>query len=81
MGRRSEDDDDDDDDDRRPARRGFRCPYCGSRDLPFVQSRVSTAGWITLVVMVLFCLPLFWIGLLIKEEYRECGECGMKLGG
>jgi DNA-directed RNA polymerase subunit RPC12/RpoP len=69
------------DDDDRPVRRGFRCPYCGSREVPVTRSKISAAGWVTFVVLLLFCLPLFWIGLLIKEEYRECYECGMRIGG
>jgi hypothetical protein len=30
---------------------------------------------------MLTCLPLFWIGLLMKEEVHFCSDCGMKLGG
>lgn len=45
-----------------------------------VQTKVSTAGWITVVVMLLVCIPLFWVGLLIKESYRVCTSCGITLG-
>jgi hypothetical protein len=30
--------------------------------------------------MLLFCLPLFWVGLLVKDYYRVCSECGTRLG-
>ncbi len=69
---------------RRPRRRerqvGFRCPFCGSDEFPLRRSQISVGGWIVFAVMILVCFPLFWIGLLIKEEYRVCAECGMKLG-
>jgi hypothetical protein len=85
MGRR---DDYEDDDDygaerrsrSRPARRGFRCLYCETDELPIKRTRVAPGGWVVLVILLLFCLPLFWVGLLIKEEYRECYECGIRLG-
>jgi len=32
-----------------------------------------------LIVMLFFCAPLFFIGLLITEEYRVCSDCGAKL--
>ena len=79
MGSRRDDEDDVYED--RPARRGFRCPYCGSTEAPVVRSKISTAGWVTFAVLLLVCLPLFWIGLLMKEDYRECHECGIKIGG
>jgi hypothetical protein len=70
----------DDEDDDRPSRRGFRCPYCRSTARPYVSSQISPAGWVVFVVMILFCFPLFFIGLLMTEEYRTCSDCGMRLG-
>jgi lipopolysaccharide-induced tumor necrosis factor-alpha factor len=67
-----------DDDDRR-RRRGFRCPYCRSTEPPLIYSRISAAGWVVFVVMLLFCLPLFFIGLLMQEEYRVCRVCRARL--
>jgi hypothetical protein len=77
------DDEDEDDRDYRPRRRtrGFSCPFCGSTGAPITKSRISSAGWVVFVVLLLFCFPLFWIGLLMKEQYRECYECGSRLGG
>lgn len=92
MGRRDRDDDDDDDDDRpsrrrsnrddddRPARRRG-CPFCGYDGAPRTQSNISGAGWAVFVILLLFFFPLCWIGLLMKDTYRVCGDCGAKLGG
>jgi DNA-directed RNA polymerase subunit RPC12/RpoP len=60
--------------------RGFECPYCHTHDLPTVRSQMSLAGLIVLIAMLFVCFPLFWIGFFIKEEYRVCSHCGMKLG-
>ena len=43
------------------------------------KRRISTGGWITFGVLLVLCFPLFWIGLLIKEDYRVCGTCLAKL--
>lgn len=59
---------------------GFRCPYCQSQHTPIVTSQISTGGWVVFAMMILFCFPLFWIGLLMKEYHRVCGSCGMRLG-
>jgi hypothetical protein len=53
----------------------FRCPYCGTDAPPLVSQRISTAGWIVFAALLVFCLPLFFIGLLMKEEYRQCSFC------
>jgi len=59
----------------------FTCPLCRSAG-PFIpKQRVSTAGWVVMVVLLLTAVlfPFFWIGLLIKENYHVCGRCGYKL--
>jgi RNA polymerase subunit RPABC4/transcription elongation factor Spt4 len=53
----------------------YRCPHCLSQFLPRVEKRISTAGWITFAVLLVFFFPLFWIGLLIKEDVRICPTC------
>jgi hypothetical protein len=79
---------DDEDDDREWSRRsrrsrrddvGFRCPFCGTDEIPLRQSKIATTGWIVFAVLLLLFWPLFFIGLLIKEEHKVCAECGMKL--
>src|SRR5688572_5899469 len=54
---------------------GFQCPYCRTTIPPVTRERVSQTGWIVLALLIIFCLPLFWIGLLIKEPYRVCSQC------
>lgn len=57
----------------------FRCPHCMSTYLPRVERKVSTAGWITFAVLLVFFFPLFWIGLLIKEDVMTCQTCNTRL--
>lgn len=56
----------------------FRCPNCMSQYPPKLEKRISTAGWITFAVLLVFFFPLFWIGLLIKEEVQVCQTCNTK---
>ena len=59
----------------------FRCPFCQSTAGFRSVEKISTGGMIFAVVLFLFlCWPLFWIGLLMKDKYRLCRSCGMKLG-
>lgn len=53
----------------------YRCPHCMSQFLPRIEKRISTAGWVTFAVLLVFFFPLFWIGLLIKEETHTCPSC------
>lgn len=80
--RYDEDDDDDLSDLRRSSRRRrseYDCPSCGCPDEPIRRQQISQAGWITFAVLMFFCWPLCWIGLLMNEDYLECGDCGRKL--
>lgn len=60
----------------------FTCPYCGTHDGPMTRSRVSPAGWVVFVVLLLslFCFPFCILGLLIREEYNTCSCCGLRIG-
>jgi DNA-directed RNA polymerase subunit RPC12/RpoP len=75
----------DDDEDEKPRRRRgrrhpeYHCPFCGSTARPYFKKKISPAGWIVCVLLLFFTICLFWIGLLIKEEYRVCPDCGMKV--
>ena len=53
----------------------YRCPNCGTTALPIVERRISTAGWITFALLLVFTLVFFWIGLLIKENVSVCPVC------
>ncbi|MBD0372795.1 MAG: LITAF-like zinc ribbon domain-containing protein [Pyrinomonadaceae bacterium] len=58
---------------------GYRCPNCQSTYPPVAEKRISTEGWIVFCALLIFCLPLFWIGLLMKEEIRVCPMCRTRL--
>ena len=58
---------------------GFRCPYCQSQAGSYFVSKISTQGWIVMLILLLFCFPLFWVGFLMKEETYYCRSCQMKL--
>jgi uncharacterized paraquat-inducible protein A len=63
-------------------RRRIRCPFCDSEAPPREAQEVSQAGLIVMVVLILTCLPLFWIPLIsMKETKLYCSDCGSKLGG
>jgi hypothetical protein len=64
--------------DRRPRRP--ECPHCGSSRQPILRSEISQSGWILFVVLLILCGPLCLLGLLMKEEYRVCADCGLRLG-
>lgn len=59
---------------------GYRCPRCGTQNLPIISKKISTAGWIVFAVLLIFTLFFFWIGLLMKEEVRVCPVCGLQIG-
>lgn len=57
----------------------YRCPNCMSQYLPQVERRISTTGWIVFGVLLVVFFPLFWIGLLIKEDVHVCPSCRTRL--
>jgi hypothetical protein len=59
---------------------GYRCPRCGSQNAPQFVRKISAAGWIVFAVLLVMFFPLFWIGLLIKEDVRVCPICTLKVG-
>lgn len=58
---------------------GYRCPNCQSTYPPVAEKRISMEGWIVFCALLIFCLPLFWVGLLMKEEQRVCPMCRARL--
>ena len=58
---------------------GYRCPRCASQLMPQVTRKISSAGWLTFALLLVFFFPLFWIGLLIKEDVRTCPVCNYKV--
>jgi hypothetical protein len=61
---------------------GFVCPYCRTTMPPVTCTKDSTAGWVVFIFLMLTCfgIVLAWIGLLIKDTYKVCSQCGIKLG-
>lgn len=57
---------------------GSNCPRCAGQFVKY-EKRISTAGWITFAVLMVAFFPLFWIGLLIKEDVRVCQTCNFRL--
>ena len=57
----------------------YRCPRCGTHYLPIIERRVSTAGWITFALLLVFTFIFFWVGLLMKEDVSVCPVCRYKL--
>ncbi|HJR09648.1 MAG TPA: zinc-ribbon domain-containing protein [Pyrinomonadaceae bacterium] len=53
----------------------YTCPHCGSTLAPIFDRRISAAGWIVFFSLLIFCFPLCFIGLFIKEDYRKCSWC------
>ncbi len=57
----------------------YRCPNCMSQFLPRVERRISSTGWIVFAVLLVVFFPLFWVGLLIKEDVQICPSCSLRL--
>ena len=58
----------------------YQCPRCGSTLTPRFERKISNAGWIVFAVLMITFFPLFWIGLLIKEDARVCPICNLRVG-
>ncbi len=58
----------------------YRCPSCGTNFLPIIERRISTAGWITFALLLVFTLIFFWVGLLMKEDVPICPICRRQVG-
>lgn len=55
------------------------CRLCGGPT--GVHSKISTAGWVVFFGLLLFCFPLCWLGLLMREHGRRCNTCLAMQGG
>ncbi len=58
---------------------GYRCPRCSSQLLPRIERKISTPGWVVFALFIVFFFPLFWVGLLIKEDVRVCPVCSLRI--
>jgi hypothetical protein len=61
---------------------GFMCPSCLTTAPPLTASKVSTTGWVIFALLFLSCFGtvLSWFGLMFREHYKVCSQCGIKLG-
>ena len=55
-----------------------QCPRCNSQYIRY-EKKISTAGWIVFAVLMVTFFPLFWIGLMIKEDARFCQVCNYRV--
>jgi hypothetical protein len=62
----------------RPLMNTYHCTRCGSNHPPVMQRQISTAGWIVFAIILVTFFPLFWIGLLIKDNVMICPVCNFK---
>ena len=46
-----------------------------SQFTPRLERRISTTGWVLFAVFLVVFFPLFWIGLLVKEDVWICPSC------
>lgn len=53
----------------------YICPNCGTTALPITERRISSAGWMTFALLLVFTVVFFWIGLLMKENVSVCPVC------
>jgi hypothetical protein len=58
-----------------------RCPECDSDRLPVRETRMSQTGLIVMIALLVMAFPLFWIGLLIRDEFYVCRDCGWRAPG
>lgn len=55
------------------------CPYCGQRAHVIIRHKLSTAGWVVLLLLLFTTIILFWIGLFFQEQYYVCSRCGSRI--
>jgi DNA-directed RNA polymerase subunit M/transcription elongation factor TFIIS len=53
----------------------FRCPQCGSQAKPKKWRVLPPVSWLMFVLLLLFCLPLFWLPFLLYESWHQCSDC------
>ena len=62
-----------------PMGQPYLCPQCMNRYPPRIERRISTTGWIVFAVLLVVFFPLFWIGLLMKEDVWVCQACNARM--
>ncbi len=59
--------------------RNYRCPNCGTHQLPYSVRKISQAGWIVFAILLVLFFPLFWVGFLIREDAFVCPACNFRV--
>ena len=59
---------------------GFCCPYCQTRRPPIWKSEVSQVGWIVFAILLVTTCVFCFVGLFIRDKYRICSQCRIRLG-
>lgn len=62
------------------VQQGFCCPYCHTNQPPIWKSEVSQIGWIVFAVLLVTTCVCCFIGLFIRDRYRICSQCKIRLG-
>jgi hypothetical protein len=55
-----------------------KCTHCGFEGPPIIEKRMLPVGWVILILLLVFFLPLFWLPLVLdgfREEVRVCRKC------
>jgi uncharacterized membrane protein YvbJ len=60
--------------------RGFSCPYCATDVTPTVKKQMTPLAWVVFIVLLLVDFLLAPLAFFMREEYRVCRSCGVKLG-
>lgn len=59
-----------------------RCPFCGFVGEAHHVVKTSAGGWIVFAVLLVFCFPICWLGLMIQTRAgSKCPACKSVLGG
>lgn len=57
----------------------WRCPYCQSSGGSYSEKHITSGGCMLAILLLLFCLPLCWLGLLFTDERAYCRSCRTRL--
>lgn len=63
-----------------PAPMVPRCATCGFQGHMIPYAKVSTGGWVIFALLLLFCFPLCFLGLLIRDKGLQCPHCQQLVG-
>lgn len=60
------------------------CPYCHQPVTPYRYTKISTGGWVMIIIGLIFTpvllgIILIIIGINMKESYATCPNCRMNL--